>query len=44
MYKLYKIFDGEWWIHGNYDDAHTLAMAAFQIGLDGFEQIKVVQE
>jgi hypothetical protein len=43
-YKLYKLIDGEWWIYGTYHDAHTLAMAAHQLGLDGFEQIKVVQE
>lgn len=44
MYKLYKLVDGEWWIHGTYQDVFTLAMAAHQLGLDGFEQIKVVQE
>ena len=43
-YKLYKLVDGEWWIYDTYHDAHTLAMAAFQLGLDGYEQIKVVSE
>lgn len=44
MYKLYKLVDGEWYIYDTYHDVYTLAMAAHQLGLDGFEQIKVVQE
>jgi hypothetical protein len=44
MYKLYKLVDGEWYIYGTYHDVFTLAMAAHQLGLDGFEQIKVVIE
>ena len=44
MYKLYKLVDGEWWIYGTYEDVFTLAMASHQLGLDGFEQIKVVTE
>lgn len=43
-YKLYKLVDGEWWIYGTYHDVFTLTTAAFQLGLDGFEQIKVVAE
>ena len=44
MYKLYKLVDGEWWEYGTYQDVFTLTMAAHQLGLDGFEQIKVVSE
>ena len=44
MYKLYKLVDGEWWIYGTYEDVFTLSMTAHQLGLDGFEQIKVVSE
>lgn len=43
-YILLKLVDGEWWEHGTYEDVFTLAMAAYQLGLDGYEQIKVVQE
>jgi hypothetical protein len=43
-YKLYKLVDGEWWLYGTYQDVFTLTMAAHQLGLDGFEQIKVVSE
>lgn len=44
MYKLLKLVDGEWYIYGTYHDVYTLALAAHQLGLDGFEQIKVVAE
>ena len=44
MYKLYKLFEGEWYIYGTYHDVYTLALAAHQLGLDGVEQIKVVSE
>ena len=44
-YKLYKLVDGEWWIHGTYEDVFTLAVAAHYLGLyDRIEQIKVVAE
>jgi hypothetical protein len=43
-YTLLKLVDGEWWEHGTYQDVFTLAMAAFRLGLDGYDQIKVVQE
>lgn len=43
-YILLKLVDGEWWEHGTYEDVFTLTMAAYQLGLDGYEQIKVVQE
>ena len=41
-YILLKLVDDEWWEHGTYEDVFTLAMAAHQLGLDGFESIKVV--
>ena len=40
-YKLYKYVEDEWWEHGTYHDVYTLAMAAHQLGLDGFSSIKV---
>lgn len=43
-YKLYKLVDDEWWIHDTYHDVFTVTMAAHQLGLDGYEQIKVVVE
>jgi hypothetical protein len=43
-YTLLKLVDGEWWEHDTYHDVFTLAMAAHQLGLDGYDQIKVVQE
>ena len=44
MYKLYKLVYDQWWLYGTYEDVCTLATAAHQLGLDGFEQIKVVIE
>jgi hypothetical protein len=43
-YILLKLVDDEWWEYGTYQDVFTLAMAAHQLGLDGFEQIKMVAE
>jgi hypothetical protein len=43
-YILLKLVDDEWWEYGTYQDVFTLTMAAHQLGLDGFEQIKVVIE
>ena len=43
-YIILKLVDDEWWEYGTYHDVCTLAMAAHQLGLDGFEQIKVVSE
>lgn len=43
-YILLKLVDDEWWEHDTYHDVFTLAMAAHQLGLDGYEQIKVVAE
>ena len=42
MYELYKYVDGEYYIYGTYSDVMTLTVAAHQLGLDGFESIKVV--
>ncbi len=41
MFELYKLVDGEWWIHGKYEDAPTLAIAANILGKEGFD-VKVV--
>lgn len=43
-YRLYRLVDDEWWEYGTYHDVFTLTMAAHQLGLDGYEQIKVVIE
>lgn len=44
MYKLYMLVDGEWWLYGTYHDVFTLTSAAFWLGQNNYEQIKVVQE
>lgn len=40
-YILLKLVDDEWWEHGIYHDVCTLTAAAFQLGLDKYEAIKV---
>ena len=40
-YMLLKLVDDEWWEHGTYHDVCTLTMAAFGLGKDGYEEIRV---
>lgn len=40
-YILLKLVDDEWWEHGTYHDVCTLTMAAFELGQQGYEEIRV---
>lgn len=40
-YILLKLVDDEWWEHGTYHDVCTLTMAAFELGRQGYEEIRV---
>lgn len=40
-YILLKLVDDEWWEHGTYDSIDSLAKAAFWLGKDGYEEIRV---
>lgn len=40
-YMLLKLIDDEWWEHGTYHDVCTLTMAAFELGQEGYEEIRV---
>ena len=43
-YRLYRLVDGERYFWGEWENPVGLATAANSLGLDGFEQIKVVIE
>lgn len=40
-YKLLKLVDGEWYAEGTYDTPEALAIAAYYLGANGYEQVKV---
>lgn len=41
MWTLYKLIDGDWYFHGEYDTVSSLTSACFELGKLGFGQIKV---
>ena len=40
-YILLKLVDDEWWEHGTYHDVCALTMAAFELGQNNYDAIKV---